>query len=176
MANCFNLQPENISAALAKKKKKKKKNCITVYCRNLVNGLGVMISDPGCINLEALKFFRVSSPLLDPLRLASRKGKENRIVHMRSWWASPVCGTLYFSFPVGQNSVKWSHLRGAWENLINVYAQKKRKTWIPVKLAVWRVWFKNIEISFLIWKYLSILCILGKCFKRTIKVVCNLTD
>lgn len=77
MANCFNLQPENISAAL-------KKNCITVYCRNLVNGLGVMISDPGCINLEALKFFRVSSPLLDPLRLASRKGKENRIVHMRS--------------------------------------------------------------------------------------------
>lgn len=49
-----------------------------------MNGLGVMISDPGCINLEALKFFRVSSPLLDPLRLASRKGKENRIVHMRS--------------------------------------------------------------------------------------------
>lgn len=38
----------------------------------------------------------------------------------------PECNTHYI----------FSHPIGSWKNLINVYASKERRTWIPVKLAV----------------------------------------
>lgn len=58
---------------------------------------------------------------------------------------------------------------------------KKRRTWIPVKLAVSDTCLieKNTEIVFFNLKILfnlSILCTLSQWFKRTMKVVCNLAD
>lgn len=69
----------------------------------------------------------------------------------------------------------FSHPIGSWKNLINVYASKRRRTWILVKLAVSDTFDLKNTNSFFIWKYYFIY-MLGQCFKRTIKVVGNLAD
>lgn len=163
MINYFNWQPENLWGF------SKSNKMISYYCNTLLQGFGKwpqcdhLISDPGSINLEALKFFRVKSSA-GSLHLASRRGRKNRIAHRRSWWARPECGTHYLSLPELSQMVT-SDLRGGWENIINVYALKKKRTWIPVKLVVWHnVCFKNTEIIFLNLKIFIYSVYLGSVF------------
>lgn len=115
-------------------------------------------SNSDFFNIEAPRFFRAWSLLLDLLCLASRKRKRELDctgeVLMGHTWMWHALFLPSFHLPKLSQMVI-SNLREGWKNLICVYALKDGKTWIPVKLAVSGMFdFKIQKILF----YRSILC------------------